>query len=40
MTSLTDTFIRAELVSFARDPGDVDTPQPVAWHITPTACSG
>lgn len=28
MNSLTDTFIRAELVSFARDPGNGDTPAP------------
>ncbi|MEC4767434.1 guanine deaminase [Halomonas sp. CUBES01] len=28
MTSPNDTFIRAELVSFARDPGDGDSPEP------------
>lgn len=28
MTSSTDTLIRAELVSFSRDPGDGDMPQP------------
>ena len=28
MNSSTNTFIRAELISFARNPGDGDTPEP------------
>lgn len=28
MTSSTDTFIRAELISFAHDPGEGNTPCP------------